>query len=86
MSTTESFSNYDNLEKKTTADLLRIINNEDKTVPLSIKKSLKEISVLIDKIFERMVEGGRLFKYLVMVYRRAAYCSSSLFNLTIVQL
>ena len=61
MSTTESFSNYDNLEKKTTPDLLRIINNEDKTVPLSIKKSLKEISVLIDKIFERMVDGGRLF-------------------------
>ena len=61
MTTTESFSNYHNLEKKTTPELLKIINKEDKTVPLIIEKSLKEISVIIDKIFERMVEGGRLF-------------------------
>ena len=61
MSHTESFSNYNHLEKKSTSELLQIINNEDKIVPLSIEKSLKEISVLIDKIFERMVDGGRLF-------------------------
>jgi len=61
LSTTESFSNYDHLEKKTTSEVLQIINKEDKTVPLIIEKSLKEISDLIDKIFERMVEGGRLF-------------------------
>ena len=61
MSTTESFSNYDHLEKKTTSELLQIINKEDKAVPIIIEKSLKEISVLIDKVFERMVEGGRLF-------------------------
>ena len=61
MSTTESFSNYNHLEKKTTYELLKIINKEDKAVPLIIEKSLKEISDLIDKVFERMVEGGRLF-------------------------
>ena len=61
MTTTESFSNYNNLEKKTTSELLQIINKEDKTVPLIIEKSLKEISALIDKVFERMVGGGRLF-------------------------
>ena len=61
MSTTESFSNYNHLEKKATSELLKIINKEDKTVPLIIEKSLKEISDLIDKIFERMVGGGRLF-------------------------
>ena len=61
MTTTESFSNYNNLEKKTTFELLQIINKEDKTVPLIIEKSLKEISALIDKVFERMVGGGRLF-------------------------
>jgi len=61
LSTTESFSNYDNLEKKSTVKLLQIINKEDKAVPLVIEKSLKEISDLIDKVFERMVEGGRLF-------------------------
>ena len=56
MTTTESFSNYNHLEKKTTSELLQIINKEDKTVPLIIEKSLKEISVLIDKIFERMIK------------------------------
>ena len=61
MTTTESFSNYNNLEKKTTSELLQIINKEDKTVPYIIERSLKEISDLIDKVFERMVEGGRLF-------------------------
>ena len=61
MSTTESFSNYDHLEKKTTSEVLQIINKEDKTVPLIIEKSLKEISILIDKVFERMIDGGRLF-------------------------
>ena len=61
MSSTESFSNYNNLEKKTTSELLQIINKEDKAVPFVIEKSLNEISDLIDKTFERMVVGGRLF-------------------------
>ena len=55
MTTTESFSNYNYLEKKTTSELLQIINKEDKTVPLIIENSLKEISDLIDKVFERMI-------------------------------
>ena len=61
MTSTESFSNYNNLEKKTTSELLKIINKEDKSVPSIIERSLKEISVLIDKVFMRMIEGGRLF-------------------------
>ena len=61
MSTTESFSNYHNLEKKTTSELLQIINNEDKTIPQIIEKSLSSINILIDKIYERMKVGGRLF-------------------------
>ena len=61
ISTTESYSNYNNLENKNTSQLLQIINHEDKTVPHTIEKSLKEISILIDKIYERMLKGGRLF-------------------------
>ena len=61
MTSTESFSNYNNLEKKTTSELLKIINKEDKTVPFTIEKSLNEISFLIDRIYERMIDGGRLF-------------------------
>ena len=61
MSHTESFSNYNHLEKKSTYELLQIINNEDKTVPFVIEKSLDSILLLIDKVFKRMNDGGRLF-------------------------
>ena len=60
-SSTESFSNYNNLEKKSILELLQIINSEDKIVPLIISKSLNKISILIDKIIRRMKKGGRLF-------------------------
>jgi len=59
--TTESFSNYNNLEKKTTSELLQIINKEDKIVPLIIEKSLKIIAILIERVKKRMIDGGRLF-------------------------
>jgi len=59
--TTESFSNYNNLEKKTTSELLKIINKEDKIVPLIIEKSLKIIAILIERVKKRMIDGGRLF-------------------------
>ena len=61
MSHTESFSNYNHLEKKSTYELLQIINNEDKTVPFVIEKSLDSILLLIDKVFKRINDGGRLF-------------------------
>ncbi len=61
MRSTESFSFYDNLEDQPTIELLKIINNEDKKVPFEIEKSLDDINILIDKVFTRMNEGGRLF-------------------------
>ena len=61
MSSTESFSNYNNLEIKSTSELLQIINNEDKKVALVIEESLESISKLIDKIYLNMKSGGRLF-------------------------
>ena len=61
MLTTESFSNYNNLEKKTTSELLQIINKEDKIVPFIIEKSLKIIAILIERVLQRMIDGGRLF-------------------------
>jgi len=59
LTTTESFSNYNHLEKRTTSELLQIINKEDKTVPFVIEKSLKEISDFIDKVYEKLIKGGR---------------------------
>lgn len=61
MSITESNSHYDNLEKMSVGDLLRGINNEDKSVPLAVEKSIPQMEKLIPEIVARMNEGGRLF-------------------------
>ena len=59
--TTESDSHYDHLEKMSVNDLLTNMNQEDKTVPGAVEKSIPEIEKLIDSIIPRMKEGGRLF-------------------------
>jgi N-acetylmuramic acid 6-phosphate etherase len=61
LSITESFSLYDNLENKSTLELLGIINKEDKKVAYEVEKSLNDIKILVDKVFNRMSRGGRLF-------------------------
>ena len=61
MSSTESYSKYTNLDSISTLQILEIINSEDKTVPLVIEKSLDKIKFLVDSIFDRMKNGGRLF-------------------------
>ena len=58
---TESDSNHDNLELKSTKDLVKIINDEDLTVAKSVKKILPILIKLIDKIYLKMLNGGRLF-------------------------
>ena len=59
--TTETVSNYDGLEKMSTAALLSNINKEDKSVPLAIEKELSAIENFVNAAFERMQQGGRLF-------------------------
>ena len=59
--TTEQSSHYDELEKMSTSQLLRGINNEDKTVPLTVEKEIGSIENLVDRIVEKMQNGGRLF-------------------------
>ena len=61
MSTTESSSNYNDLEKMTTAQLLVNINNEDKTVPIAIEKVINKIERLVDEVYNKLKNGGRLF-------------------------
>ncbi len=60
-STTESESNYTDLEKMDVASILHAINNEDKSVPLAIEKTLPQIEKLIAAIVVKMKSGGRLF-------------------------
>lgn len=59
--TTEQDSNYNHLEKMTVTELLTNINNEDKTVPLAVEKSLPQIEALVTVIVDKLKHGGRLF-------------------------
>jgi len=59
--TTESDSNYDNLDVMSTSDLLININREDKTVALSVEEQIPQIENLINAIVPKMKKGGRLF-------------------------
>lgn len=58
---TEASSNYNHLEKMSTKQLLTNINKEDDTVPKAVKKALPQLQKLVDKTYERMQKGGRLF-------------------------
>lgn len=59
--TTEQTSNYNDLEKMDTFELLSNINAEDKTVPFAIEKAIPSIQKLVDVIYSKMKAGGRLF-------------------------
>lgn len=59
--TTESSSNYDNLEKMSIAELLINISNEDKTVPFAVEKQLPQIMALVEQVVAKLKNGGRLF-------------------------
>lgn len=58
---TESSSNHDNLELKSTSELLKGINQEDKTVAFAVEEIIPEIEKFIDACYLRMKNGGRLF-------------------------
>ena len=58
---TEQSSLHNDLDKKTTAELLRGINAEDKTVAFAVEKEIPKIEKLVDVIVDKMKQGGRLF-------------------------
>jgi len=58
---TESDSYYDGLDDMTTSDLLKNINQEDKTVAYSVESQIPQIKLLVDAIVMQLKLGGRLF-------------------------
>lgn len=58
---TEQPSLHDNLEKKSVAQLLREINEEDKKVALAIEAVLPDLEKLVSAIENHVREGGRMF-------------------------
>lgn len=61
MNITEQNSNYDNLEKRSTSELLEGIHNEDKNVLPAVEKVIPQIEKLVDLLVPRVKKGGRLF-------------------------
>lgn len=61
MSDTEKESIYTDLHLKSTAQLLKEINQEDKKVAIALQNQLGAIEKLINIIVAKMIEGGRLF-------------------------
>ncbi|WP_100615936.1 N-acetylmuramic acid 6-phosphate etherase [Confluentibacter citreus] len=59
--TTEQDSNYNHLEMMSVSELLKNINNEDKTVAIAVEKALSQIETLIEQIIIKLKIGGRLF-------------------------
>ena len=53
--------NTSNIDKVSTLDAVRLINNEDKLVAEAVEKVLPEIAAAIDEIVVRLQNGGRLF-------------------------
>lgn len=58
---TESSSNYTDLEKMSTRDLLININQEDQKVAIAVKRCIPIIESLVEKLVQRFLDGGRLF-------------------------
>ena len=50
-----------NIDAVDTLTLVKLINDEDKTVPLAVEKILPDIARAVDVIAERLSAGGRLF-------------------------
>lgn len=52
--------NSRDIDMCSTLEIVQCINNEDKTIPYAIEKKLPLIAEVIDVIYERMKQGGRL--------------------------
>lgn len=61
MKITEQSSLYDNLENMSSREILTHINEEDKKVALAVEKVIPQISLLVDELTRRFLDGGRLF-------------------------
>lgn len=48
------------LDAQDTFNLVKLLNEEDKTVPYSVEKALPQITKVVDIIHEKFVSGGRL--------------------------
>lgn len=58
---TEATSTYNHLERMKVKELLKNINQEDKSVPFAVEKQIPKIEKLVKVIVTQLEQGGRLF-------------------------
>ena len=49
------------IDRVSTLEALRLINDEDKTISIAVERVLPEIAATVEKVVERLQNGGRLF-------------------------
>ncbi|MGJ1264843.1 N-acetylmuramic acid 6-phosphate etherase [Sphingobacterium spiritivorum] len=59
--TTEKPSHYRHLDRMEIVEVLKNINNEDKTVALAVEAVITDIASLVEAVKQKMLNGGRLF-------------------------
>ena len=63
LATEQRNPNSTDIDYASTAEILKIINNEDKTVPLAVEKELPYIEKAVDEIVRSIKAGGRLLYF-----------------------
>ncbi len=61
ISTEKRNSKTKNIDIVSTKEILVLLNNEDKTVPLAVEKALDQISEVVEVVTDAFASGGRLF-------------------------
>ncbi len=63
LSTEQRNQNSINIDKQSTEEILRIINNEDKTVPLAVETEIPYIAKAVEVVVKALKNGGRLLYF-----------------------
>jgi N-acetylmuramic acid 6-phosphate etherase len=63
LSTEQRNPKSSDIDAKSTADILKIINDEDKTIPYAVEKELPYIEQAVEIIVEALKRGGRLLYF-----------------------
>jgi N-acetylmuramic acid 6-phosphate etherase len=63
LSTEQRNPNSMDIDARSTGEILRIMNNEDKTVPLAVEHELPYIEQAVEKIVYALKNGGRLLYF-----------------------
>ena len=58
---TEQSSHHDHLEKMSTGELLKRMNEEDKKIADAVEKVIPQVTQLVEELTQRFLDGGRLF-------------------------